>query len=469
MKYAAIYCFFLFISFSATAQKNWREKTEKAEYIHRAIKQLTDVMVHDIYSPPVCSRTYAYISIAGYEAAIGSNLNYQTLAGQLHGLKPLPKPVKGKEYSFTIAAVQAILSVGKTMVVSEVQVDSFHTNIMNELKLSGIPSEVYDSSLAYGQQIARHIIAWAALDNYKQTRSFSKYAVTYDAAAWKPTPPAYLKAVEPHWNNIRTFLIDSAQQFKPVSATPFSTDTASRFYKEAIVVYKTGLQLSAEQKNMANFWDCNPFKLNVNGHVMYASKKISPGGHWINITAHACEQRSADVMQSLEAYACISITIADAFISCWDEKYRSLVIRPETYINKYIDGAWMPLLQTPPFPEYTSGHSVISAASAIVLTKLLGDHFSYFDSTEMEFGIAPRHFISFNQAAEEAAISRLYGGIHYMPSIINGATEGSKIAIFITKKIITRKEIHEKHNSANLRMTETSVFSKDQDLGYRKD
>lgn len=200
-----------------------------------------------------------------------------------------------------------------------------------------------------------------------------------------------------------------------------------------------GLKLVAEQKEIAHFWDCNPFKMNVNGHVMYASKKISPGGHWMNITQLACRKTSATTIQSLEAYASLSITVADAFISCWDEKYRSQVIRPETYINKYIDGAWMPLLQTPPFPEYTSGHSVLSIASAVMLTKIFGNDFSFADSTEVEFGIPVRHFTSFNQAAEEAAISRFYGGIHYMPSIINGSEEGRKLGSFIIKKLKTTK------------------------------
>lgn len=144
-------------------------------------------------------------------------------------------------------------------------------------------------------------------------------------------------------------------------------------------------------------------------------------------------------MQSAEAYACVSVTLADAFISCWDEKYRSNVIRPETYINQYIDESWMPLLQTPPFPEYTSGHSVVSAASAQVLTKLFGENFSYADSTEVEFGLPVRHFKSFKHAAEEAAISRFYGGIHYMPAIRNGFQEGDKLGQFITQRLRMRK------------------------------
>ena len=440
MKYL-ISLFFIFSSFSSSGKeiKSWEDKTANADYIHRAIKQVTDVMVHDIYSPPVAARTYAYISIAGYEAAVSGNSNYKTFALQLHGLKAVPKPKAGKKYSYTIAAVQAILTVGRTMVVSENKIDEFYAGIMKEFRDSDIPSEIYKNSVSYGQDIAKHIIQWAAQDNYKQTRSFSKYAVANNTASWKPTPPAYFKAVEPHWNKIRTFLIDSAQQFKPLPPTSFSVEKNSRFYTEALSVRNTGLNLSAEQKEIANFWDCNPFKMNISGHVMYASKKISPGGHWMNITRLACKKTSANVVQSLEAYACAAITIADAFISCWDEKYRSQVIRPETYINKYIDGRWMPLLQTPPFPEYPSGHSVISTASAVMLGKIFGQNFSYEDSTEVEFGLPVRQFKSFKQAAEEAAISRFYGGIHYMPAIIEGAEEGKKIGIFMTQKLKTRK------------------------------
>jgi hypothetical protein len=439
MRYLPLLILFSFFSFSHKEADNWKVKTENADYIHRAVKQLTDVMVHDIYSPPVASRTYAYISIAGYEAAIAGNAKYQTLAGQLHRLKPLPKPKAGKAYSNTIASVQAILTVGKTMVVSEERIDAFYKTIMKEFAASGIPLEAYNNSIALGNEIATHILKWAAEDNYKQTRTFSRFPVSNSAATWKPTPPAYMRAVEPHWNKIRPFLIDSAQQFKPSPPTTFSTDKNSQFYKEAVAVRDVGLNLSTEQKEIANFWDCNPFKMNVNGHVMYASKKISPGGHWMNIIRLACKKSNLGIAESTEAYVCVAITIADAFISCWDEKYRSQVIRPETYINEYIDRSWMPLLQTPPFPEYTSGHSVLSTASAVMMSKLFGENFSFADSTEVEFGIPVRRFNSFKDAADEAAISRFYGGIHYMPSIVNGVEEGKQIGIFITRKLKTRK------------------------------
>ncbi|MDQ3842847.1 MAG: vanadium-dependent haloperoxidase, partial [Bacteroidota bacterium] len=419
---------------SAAASGNWKQKSENPEFIHRSIKQVTDVIVHDIYSPPVASRIYAYITIAGYEAAIQGNPKYISFAGQLHDLTSLPALEAAKEYSPSLAAVQAILTVGKSLVISEGQIDDFHKKILLEFKKTGMPNEVFQNSVAYGKKVAEHILAWAAKDNYKETRSYPKYAVSDEEATWKPTPPAYMRAVEPHWNKIRTFLIDSAQQFKPAPAIPFSTDKNSVFYKEAAAVRDVGSKLTPEQKDIASFWDCNPFKMNVKGHVMFATKKISPGGHWINITRLACKKANADLVQSAEAYACVSITLADSFISCWDEKYRSNVIRPETYINQYMDADWVPLLQTPPFPEYTSGHSVVSTAAALMLTRLFGEDFSFADSTEVEFGLPVRHFKSFMQAAEEAAISRFYGGIHYMPSINNGIEEGNKIGNFITQR-----------------------------------
>jgi len=421
------------------AKPRWKDKTESAEYIHRAIKKVTDVIVFDIYSPPVASRTYAYICLAGYEAVIHENPAYISFAGQLHQLQTAPAPHPGKEYSYTLASVNAILMVGKALVISESSIEAFKSQILQDFKNDGIPSDVFNNSIEYGQQIANHILAWAASDNYKQTRSLAKYAVNDDPATWKPTPPAYIKAIEPHWSKMRTFVIDSARQFKPVPPPSFSFDKKSRFYKEAVAVHDTSIHLSEEQIEIANFWDCNPFKMNIRGHVMYATKKISPGGHWINITRLACKKVKAGPAQSAEAYACLSVALADCFISCWDEKYRSQVIRPETYINQYIDTNWVPLLQTPPFPEYTSGHSVVSSAAAVVLGKLFGDNFSYTDSTEYEFGLPARTFHSFKQAAEEAAISRFYGGIHYMPAINYGFKEGTEIGLFVTGRIKTKK------------------------------
>lgn len=434
-----VFLLFALLASCSSDNKEWKQKAQNPKYLHKSVKQITDVIVHDIFSPPVASRIYAYSSIAGYEAAIHQNENYQTLAGQLTGLEAFPQPNADVEYCFPLASVQATLRVGRTLVFSEDKMDVFYNGIMEEYREMGIPDDVFDRSIEFGNQIADHVIAWSSKDNYKQSRSFPKYSILNDVATWKPTPPAYMDAVEPHWNKIRPFAIDSAQQFKPIPPTSFSTDKNSQFYKEALEVYEIGKNMTEEQKEIAFFWDCNPFMMNVKGHVMFATKKISPGGHWMNITNVVCTQVHADFVQSAEAYTLVSIALIDAFISCWDEKYRSKLIRPETYINQYIDEDWVPVLQTPPFPEYTSGHSVISAASATTLTNLFGDNFVFTDSTEVEFGLTARSFKSFYDASAEAAISRMYGGIHYRPACEVGVKEGKDIGNFILNKVKTRK------------------------------
>jgi hypothetical protein len=418
----------------------WRAKVDRPDFLHRSVKQVTDVIVHDIFSPPVAARIYAYMSVAGYEVAIHMDEKYATLAGQLKGLEPVPKPEEGVEYCYQLASVQAMLRVGRTLVFSEDKMDGFYEKIMQEFKDTDMPDDIYERSIAYGTQVADHIITWSGKDNYKQSRSFPKYSILDDPSTWKPTPPAYMDAIEPHWNKIRTFGIDSAAQFVPKPATPFSIAKDSPFYKEAMEVYTIGKNLTPEQRDIASFWDCNPFVMNVKGHVMFATKKISPGGHWMNITHVACAKTKANFVQSAEAYVRVSIALSDAFVSCWDEKYRSKLIRPETYINQYIDENWVPLLQTPPFPEYTSGHSVISGSAAVTLTKLFGENFSFTDSTEIEFGLTSRSFKSFEEACDEAAISRMYGGIHYRPAFENGLTEGKAVGNYILSKIKTRKE-----------------------------
>jgi hypothetical protein len=420
--------------------KAWREETQDPEFLHRSIKQVTDVIVHDIFSPPVAARIYSYMTVAAYEAALPGQTQYVSLAGQLKGLTPGPKPDPELEYSFEIASVQAALKVGKALVFSEDQMDKFIADTWAKYKKCGIPKAIMERSIAYGDQVADHILAWSGTDNYKQSRSFPKYTIEVeDPATWKPTPPAYMDAIEPHWNKIRTVVLDSAAQFRPAPPTPFSTDKSSRFFEEALEVYEIGNNLTDEQREIALFWDCNPFMMNVKGHVMFATKKISPGGHWMNITRVACNQKKVGFMESIEAYTRVSLALEEGFISCWDEKYRSRLIRPETYINQYIDENWVPLLQTPPFPEHTSGHSVISNASAVTLTRLFGDNFAYTDSTEVEFGLPIRSFSSFYHAAEEAAISRLYGGIHYRPAVEIGVTEGRDLGNFVFDRITTRK------------------------------
>jgi membrane-associated phospholipid phosphatase len=329
------------------------------------------------------------------------------------------------------------MTVGRALTFSRPRMDSLRSAMDARIKATGISQAVYERSIAYGDTVAKHILAWASKDKFVQTRGFAKYTVVSSPGLWIPTPPAYMDAVEPNWAALRPFVMDSASQLRPPAPPPFDTTAGSAFFKAAKEVFETGKQLTADQRAIASFWDCNPYVMHVQGHAMFATKKITPGGHWMGIVAIAARSSDADLMKSSEAYARTSIALADGFISAWDEKYRSKVVRPETVINRYLDEAWVPLLQTPPFPEYPSGHSVVSNAAAVVLAKQFGSPFAFVDSSEVEYGLPARSFTSFEAAAAEAAISRLYAGIHYRPAIEAGAVEGRLVGKLVNEKIRT--------------------------------
>ena len=295
------------------------------------------------------------------------------------------------------------------------------------------------NSKEYAQKVSKSILEWASKDMYSQTRTYPKYSIIEGDRFWKPTPPDYMDGIEPHWPKIRTMVLDSSNQFPPKDPIPFDLKKGSPFYKQLMEVYDITKSLTEEQTNIAKFWDCNPYVSHHKGHAMFATKKITPGGHWIGITAVATRKAKSSFEDTINAYVNVSITLFDAFISCWDEKWETLVVRPETLINQYYDEDWIPLLQTPPFPEYTSGHSVISRAAALTLTDLFGENFNFVDTTEVSYGLPSRSYKSFINASEEAAISRLYGGIHYMMAITEGVTQGQNIGNFIVKNIQTKK------------------------------
>jgi hypothetical protein len=409
-----------------------------AELLHTAMQQLTGVIVYDIFSPPQASRAYAYASIAAYEAVRQSEpSSYRTLAGQLNGLGAVPAPERNVQYSLPLAGVHAFMTVGRALTFSRARMDSLRTAMDEEFRRRGLPAPVYDSSIAYGERVAKHVLAWAAKDSFAQTRGYPKFSVTSSPGRWVPTPPAYMDAVEPNWGRLRPFVMDSSSQFRPEPPFPFDTAASSAFFREVREVYEVRKQLTDDQRALTAFWDCNPYVMHVQGHTMFATKKITPGGHWMGIAAIAARKANADVVKSAETYARTAVALADGFISSWDEKFRSSVVRPETVINSYVDEGWEPLLQTPPFPEYTSGHSVISTAAATVLTAQFGPDFAFTDSTEAEFGLPVRSFTSFEQAAAEAAISRLYGGIHYRRSIEQGAVQGRRVGTLVVARVQT--------------------------------
>ena len=439
MKKSLVLILLCLLLLSCSENTDYLKKIQDPELFQAAVQNLSDIIVYDIFSPPVASRVYMYPTIAAYEVmAQAYPSQYYSLAGQLTDLEKTPK--MSEDVNPHLAALLSYNIVGKTLIFSEDKMKAFQDKQAEKIRAMNVPRRVRKASQVYADRISEHILAWAKGDLYNQTRTYSKYTILEEDKFWKPTPPDYMDGIEPHWNKIRPLVLDSANQFQPKAPLSFNLTKGSPFQIQLQEVYEVGIGLSDEQVEIAKFWDCNPYVTHHRGHAMFATKKITPGGHWIGITGIVTRQAKSDFSAVINAFTHVSVALFDAFISCWDEKWDTLVVRPETLINKHYDEEWLPLLQTPPFPEYTSGHSVISRASALVLTKLYGNDFAFEDTTELAYGLPARYYKSFIHASEEAAISRFYGGIHYMMAIDEGVNQGNEIGDYITQNLNTQVE-----------------------------
>jgi len=430
-----IFALFLTTSFAFASKKpvNW-SKVYADQLFH-----ITEVMVTDVASPPVAARIYAYSTLASY------------LTMREQGLEFKHKPLLSESYlaewalelpeeqlqSPEFAAILAMLKVGEAIMPSGYLLKEKQEQWINaNLKSKIVSKKELAKHQNYASELAKQVMAIAKKDGYLQLSTLTRYTPKQDPGFWYPTPPAYMAAVEPEWKTITPFYIRNLDEYVPKPMAPFDLTKGSSFEKQLTEVYEVTKKLTVDEKLIANFWDCNPFKVEFSGHMAMGVKKISPGGHWIGITGIAAQKQELSFSETAYVHALVGLTLHDAFISCWKAKYETDRIRPETVINQSLDPAWKPLLQTPPFPEYTSGHSVISRASAVVLTGYFGDHFEFVDTSELYFGLPERPFKSFLLASEEAAISRLYGGIHFRDAIENGVTQGEKIGDMIWRKVM---------------------------------
>jgi hypothetical protein len=418
-----------------------------AEALYISMADITNVMVDDIFSPPLAARAYAYACLTAWEtfvlaenAAAAENpagnpaenpagnppasAPGQSLAGKLNGLEPLQVTVPpGADPR--LSASLAFYRAGRELVFSEEDLDGSDSAFRAD-QIPRFGETVFRASDSLAALVMEALRPYRNADQYRETRSLPRYQFSREPGFWMPTAPGYFDAVEPNWGKIRPFALDSASQFRPQPPTPYSPSPGSAFYAEMQEVYTISQALTEEQQLIASFWDCNPFYLEVQGHFNYSSKKISPGAHWMGIASTVCEDAALAYREALWVHTVLALALHDAFVSCWEEKYHSQYIRPETAINKLLDPKWVPLLQTPPFPEYTSGHSVASNAAAFVLTQMLGPR-AFIDSVEVPYGLPPRPFASFEAAAEEASISRMYGGIHFRPAVEKGLTQGRSV------------------------------------------
>lgn len=411
-------------------------KSDYTSYVQPAVFSLSVVMMHDVVNPPAASRYYAYCMMGAYSILAKSNRSLVPLQAVVKRFSDIEIKEDAAAFDPGLAAVYCILETGRLMLPSGERLAEDEQKLLADVrKKFRLDKNVIAASVNVAGAVARQVVAFSKTDNYMRLSARLRYTPKKGDGFWYPTPPSYMEAVEPNWNTVTPLVLDSAQQCKIAPPIAYSADSSSDFYRQVMEVYHTTSNLSSEQLTIASFWDCNPFVVATSGHMSLGFKKISPGGHWMNIAGIACKAKKLDLANTVSVLAIEAITQMDAFICCWDEKYRSNRIRPETYINKHIDIHWQPVLQTPPFPEYTSGHSVVSAASAEVLSYLLGDSLTYTDDTEIMFEIPERKFASFRQAGSEAAISRLYGGIHFRDSIENGVAQGKAVGVCVIKQL----------------------------------
>lgn len=408
---------------------------DNVEILHQNEEKLTETIIYDIFSPPVASRIYAYTSLAQYEAVRFIDSSSVSFAANLKGFPALPQPESGKRYNYILAASKAFCTVAYNVKIFADTVLRVYEDSLYAGYRATLPQDVYDRSIAFGDTIGKLILSRAKKDMYKETRGMAKNLGSKDDGKWQPTPPDYLDGAEPWWSMIKPFTLDTSSQFRPMPPLAFSKDSTSPFYKMVFDVYQKGKTLTEEEKTIARYWDDNPFVMEHSGHLMFGNKKITPGGHWMGITSIACHKVNADAVKTAEAYALTSMALFDAFISCWDAKYVYNYVRPVTLINDWMEKGWNSFLQTPAFPEYTSGHSTITGAASTVLTYLFGDNFSFHDNSDSAYIGMTRDFSSFKKAAAEASISRMYGGIHYRNSLDTGLAKGALVGENVLAKL----------------------------------
>ena len=291
---------------------------------------------------------------------------------------------------------------------------------------AGLPAQVVNKSLAFGNVVGSGVAARARQDNYLATRGLP-YTPPVGLDKWERTPPNFGFALEPHWGQVQSFTLKTNNECKPQPPVPYSEVPGSDFWNQANATYQTALALTDAQRGIALSWRDNP-----------DGTSGLPSGHWMRIACIAVADEGLDLAQAAEVLALTGIALADGFTSCWTEKYETNLVRPVTYIKRVIDPLWSSFVNSPAFPEYTSGHSVGSGAAAETLTALLGA-IPFTDNTGLVNGYPTVRFDSFWKAADEAAISRLYGGIHYPMGIEVGLTQGAAVAQKVIERAQTRR------------------------------
>jgi membrane-associated phospholipid phosphatase len=383
------------------------------------------------FSPPVASRALAYLGVTLYESVVPGMPGYQSLAGQLNELKSLP-PVQPDEPLHWPTVANASMATMTRMMYSnasaenKARIDVLERNLPQKYGQDFDPSvvsvEISQRSQTYGRLLAMAIQTWARTDGGHEAwaplrRGQAVYVPPSGDGKWAATPPAFAPPLLPYWGSVRAFALKSASVCPVASPHAFSEAPQSAFYREATEVLAISKAATQAQRQFALYWADDPLKT------------PTPAGHWVFIATDLLNEQQASLAQAAATYAPLTIAMADAFIATWHAKYQHNVMRPVTFVQLALDSAWTPtLMPTPPFPEYPSGHSVQSSAAAGVLSAVFGRETKFTDNTHNDRGWGPRTFASFNAAAAEAALSRLYAGIHFRQGVEAGQKQGACVA-----------------------------------------
>ncbi len=383
------------------------------------------------FSPPVAARALGYIGLTLYESVVPGMPGYQSLAGQLNELSSLPWAQPDEPLHWPTVANAALATMTRMMfsnasAENKARIDLLERSLplkyTQDFDPNTVTPDISNRSETFGKLMAMAVMTWARTDGGHEAwgplrRNRANYVPPSGTGKWSATPPAFAPALLPYWGENRPMVLKAAADCPAPPPPAYAEDAGTAFYKQGQEVYSISNAATQEQRQFALYWADDP------------GKTPTPAGHWAWLTNDLLKSRQASLATAAETFARLNIAMSDAFVAAWYTKYTLSVIRPVTYVQLAIDSNWVPsLMHTPPFPDYPSGHSVQSSAAATVLEREFGANTAFTDNTHNDRGWGPRTFKSFKSAADEAAVSRLYAGIHYRFSIDGGKPQGQCVA-----------------------------------------
>ena len=379
-------------------------------------------------SPPAAARTLAYLGLGLHESILAGLPGQRSFAGQLSELESLPAAQPDEVLHWPTVANATLAALTQMLLPNappdwKARFEALERN-MPVAQLADFDPvqrtpEVIIRSETHGKLLAMALMTWARTDGGhdvlgpRRVRLDAAYVSPSSPGTWVPTPPRFARPLLPNWGSNRAFMPGAYQRCLPPGPPRYDETAGSAFHREAEEVWHISVKATEEQRRIALYWADDP------------GKTPTPAGHWAWILTDLLRDRKANLAAAAEQYARLGIAMSDAFVATWKVKFDVNLLRPVTYIQLAFDSNWVPpLMETPPFPEYPSGHSVQSGAAAAVLEAFYGSDTGFDDRTHNDRGWGPKRFRSFRSAAEEAAASRLYAGIHFRSAIDHGVTQG---------------------------------------------